>query len=335
LTYKKYYFEKSGDQRPLKKRGEIRKAIRVGEFIIKKMIKLNEKYSINNGQGTIVFTEGKRETINAEYEIKGNKGKGIINGTLENEVLIGTFRVDAAAGLIEFTFSEDGFEAKWKQGIEPGPMRGKWEGSIGMDSYSELQEENTNKKVHYMTIYLDQDAEGNDLAGSENAADFIYNKIHTINTFIKDRIDNEVQGFLFEEFYHGFDSIDNRSINSPDMLEFIKNKLKTYSIKYSLESFDRIRASFIFDPKEDELEIWKSEFLELSELIGESFSVFGYHAEYEDIVTQAYDIGDYDTGIIACDLEVIGGLSLSSYMKSESENRFPQDSIYELSNYSL
>ena len=39
------------------------------------MIKLNEKYSINNGQGTIVFTEGKRETINAEYEIKGNKSK--------------------------------------------------------------------------------------------------------------------------------------------------------------------------------------------------------------------------------------------------------------------
>ncbi len=119
------------------------------------------------------------------------------------------------------------------------------------------------------------------------------------------------------------------------MLEFIKNKLKTDSIKDSLESGDGIRASFIFDPKEDELEIWKSEFLELSELIGESFSVFGYHSNYEDIVLQNYDNGDYDTGIIACDLEVIGGLSLSEYMKSESENMFPQDSIFELSNYSL
>ena len=191
------------------------------------------------------------------------------------------------------------------------------------------------KKVHYMTILLDQDAEGNDLAGSENAADFIYNKINTINTFIKDRIDNEVQGFLFEEFLTSFDSLDNRSINSPDMLEFIKNKLKTDSIKDSLASGDEIRASFIFDPKEDELEIWKSEFLELSELLEDTLRVYGYHAEYEDIVLQAYDNGDYDTGIIACDLEVIGGLSLSEYMKSESENRFPQDSIFELSNYSL
>ena len=192
------------------------------------------------------------------------------------------------------------------------------------------------KKVHYMTILLDQDAEGNDLAGSENAADFIYNKINTINTFIKDRIDNEVQGFLFEEFLTSFDSLDNRSINSPDMLEFIKNKLKTDSIKDSLASGDEIRASFIFDPKEDELEIWKSEFLELSELfVSSRLRVYGYHSNYEDIVLQAYDNGDYDTGIIACDLEVFEGLSLSSYMKSESDNGFPEDSIFELSNYGL
>ena len=98
------------------------------------MIKLNEEYSINSGQGTIVFTEGKKGTINAEYEIQGNKGKGKINGTLENEILKATFHVDAAAGLIEFTFIENGFDAKWKQGIEPGPMKGKWTGSMKSQS---------------------------------------------------------------------------------------------------------------------------------------------------------------------------------------------------------
>ena len=296
------------------------------------MIKLNEQYSINNGQGTIVFTEGKKGTINAEYKIKGNKSKGVINGTLENEVLTGTFHVDAVAGLIEFIFSEDGFEAKWKQGIEPGPMKGKWEGNIGVDSSSELQEENTNKKVHYMTIYLDQDAEGNELANSENAADFIYEKINTINTFIKDRIDNEVHGFLFEEFLTSFDSINNKSISSPDILEFIKNKLKTPLINEALELDPEFRFAFIFNPKEDELEIWKSEFLELSEHLENPLRIFGHHSDYEDIVLQAYDYGDYGTGIIACDLEVFEG-SLSSYMKSESDYGFPQDSIFEQSNY--
>jgi len=100
------------------------------------MIKLNEEYSINSGQGTIVFTEGNKETVNAEYEIKGNKGKGKINGTLQKNVLTGTFHVDSAAGLIEFTFTENGFDAKWKQGIEPGPMKGKWTGSLKSQSES-------------------------------------------------------------------------------------------------------------------------------------------------------------------------------------------------------
>ena len=202
------------------------------------------------------------------------------------------------------------------------------------------------KKVHYIRFDLGSDADGNELCESENAADIIYNKINTINTFIKDRIDNEVQGFLFEEFLTSFDSLNNyknsylnlqqivvnRSINSPDMLEFIKNKLKTDSMKDSLASGDEIRASFIFDPKEDELEIWKSEFLELSEQLENPLRIFGHHSDYEDIVLQAYDYGDYGTGIIACDLEVFEG-SLSSYMKSESDYGFPQDSIFEQSNY--
>jgi hypothetical protein len=99
-------------------------------------MKLNEEYSINSGQGTIVFTEGNKGTVNAEYEIQGNKGKGKINGTLENNILSGTYHVDSTAGLIEFTFTENGFDAKWKQGIEPGPMKGKWTGSLKSHSVS-------------------------------------------------------------------------------------------------------------------------------------------------------------------------------------------------------
>ena len=94
------------------------------------MIKLNEEYSINSGQGTIVFTEGNKGTVNAEYEIQGNKGRGKINGILGNNILSGTFHVDSAVGLIEFTFTKNGFTAQWKTGLEPGPMRGKWEGSF-------------------------------------------------------------------------------------------------------------------------------------------------------------------------------------------------------------
>ena len=307
------------------------------QFKINKMIRLNEQYSINNGQGSIVFTEDDKGTVNALYTIAGHKSKGKINGILAENVLKGTFHIDEAEGLIEFTFSEDGFDAKWKSGLEPGPLKGKWEGNIGENSSSEIHNDASMKKVHYFEISITQDAEGNDLAGSENAAEFIYEKIKTINSFIKDRIDNEVQGFLFEDFLTSFDSTVSRSINSPETLDFIENKLKTDLIKEAIESDPSFRFAFIFDPKEAELRIWKDEFIELSELLEDTFSVYGYHSDFGDIVVQMYDNGDYDTGIIACDQEIFEGLSLSDYMKSESESGhvFPQDSIFELSNYSL
>jgi hypothetical protein len=295
------------------------------------MILLNTCYRIEGINTGITFSQEKENNITGIYD------NGTVTGILEGNLLKATFHnnVENVNGLMEIVFHKNGFDAKWKSGLEPGPMRGKWKGLIDGDSFSEIQNDASMKKAHYMTIYLDQDAEGNELASSENAADFIYEKINTINNFIKDNIDNEVHGFLFEEFLTSFDSIDNKSINSPDILDFIKNKLKTDLIKEALESDPSFRFAFIFDPKVDELEIWKSEFLELSALLENTLRIFGYHSEYEDIVLQAYDNGDYDTGIIACDLEVFENLTLSDYKKSESDNGFPKDSLFELSNYSL
>lgn len=295
------------------------------------MIELNSTYKIEGSDTKITFSQNEDKTISGIYN------DGTVNGTLEGNTLKATFHneVENMDGLMEIIFHQNGFDAKWKTGIEPGPMRGKWKGLLGEASSSEIRNDASMKKVHYMTIYLDQDAEGNELASSENAADFIYEKINMINTFIKDNIDNEVHGFLFEEFLTSFDSIGNKSINSTDILDFIKNKLKTDLIKEALESDPSFRFAFIFDPKVDELEIWKSEFLELSALLENTLRIFGHHSEYEDIVLQAYDNGDYDTGIIACDLEVFENLTLSDYKKSESDYGFPEDSLFELSNYSL
>lgn len=119
-----------------------------------KMLKLNEKYVINNGQGSIVFTEGNKGTVNAVYTIRGNKSEGKINGTLDDNLLKGTFHVDAAAGLIEFTFSDAGFDAKWKQGLEPGPMRGKWLGSLEqlIDLNKQLPETNKQQIQFFLEI---------------------------------------------------------------------------------------------------------------------------------------------------------------------------------------
>jgi hypothetical protein len=98
------------------------------------MIKFNTPYTIENGD-TVVFTEGKKGTINGTYT------DATLTGSFDGEVLKATFhnKKVSAIGLMEIIFHEDGFDAKWKSGLEPGPMRGKWEGRI--ENLNELKSE--------------------------------------------------------------------------------------------------------------------------------------------------------------------------------------------------
>jgi len=124
------------------------------------MIQFNNEYSINNGQGTIIFSEGKQGTINATYKISSKKDVGTINGRLDKNVLKGIYHntLKNSTGLIEFAFSGNGFNAKWKQGIEPGPMRGKWLGKI---------KDTDTKEVNSNFIYIEISGKGLEIVVGE------------------------------------------------------------------------------------------------------------------------------------------------------------------------
>ncbi len=94
------------------------------------MIKLNTPYHVAEENVTVTFTEVKNGAITGTYP------NATLTGTLEGNVLSATFHNTAvnAVGLIELTFNENGFEGKWKNGLEPGPMRGKWNGECVSDS---------------------------------------------------------------------------------------------------------------------------------------------------------------------------------------------------------
>ena len=123
------------------------------------MIKFNEKYNLNQDKGEIFFSEGKKGTINANYTFFEHQKNGVINGILEEQVLKGTYHIDNSVGLIEITFFEKGFDAKWKQGIEPGPMKGKWEGQL-TSSYESIKSlpkndlESAIENVSELDIYI-------------------------------------------------------------------------------------------------------------------------------------------------------------------------------------
>lgn len=90
------------------------------------MIQFEKTYDINDGNGSVTFKKVDDSTVEAVYN------RGTIRGTWDGEILKGTFIDDVSNGngLIHFTFNDNGFEAKWKSGLEEGPMKGKWVGII-------------------------------------------------------------------------------------------------------------------------------------------------------------------------------------------------------------
>jgi hypothetical protein len=142
------------------------------------MIKLNTPYTIENGKDQVSFTEGKKGSINGTY------GDGTLSGTLEGNVLNATFhnKKANASGLMEITFTENGFTAKWKNGLEPGPMRGKWEGIIH-ESYHLKHNSNNEDLWNSIDLYQITDV---------YTVQDIHDKLHKIIT--------ELDSSLFEKF---------------------------------------------------------------------------------------------------------------------------------------
>jgi len=90
------------------------------------MIRLNVPYKLTTGNETVTFVE-----ITAGLYL-GVYASGTITGVLKNSVLIATFNnsVVNVSGIMELTFSNTGFEGRWKKGFEVGDLKQKWNGVL-------------------------------------------------------------------------------------------------------------------------------------------------------------------------------------------------------------
>ena len=59
---------------------------------------------------------------------------GEFTGTIDGNIVKAKWNNEGQEGLIELDLSDDKLIGKWKQGIDEGPMRGKWEGSLQENS---------------------------------------------------------------------------------------------------------------------------------------------------------------------------------------------------------
>ena len=93
------------------------------------MLKLNTTYYADENE--IVFQQNEVGTINSTY------ADGTIEGKMEGNTLKAVFHNPKVnvSGIMEITFHKTGFIGKWKKGMEPGPMKGKWNGEIQQESH--------------------------------------------------------------------------------------------------------------------------------------------------------------------------------------------------------
>ena len=138
------------------------------------MIKLNTPYTIENGD-VVTFSEGKKGSITGTYS------EATLTGTLEGNLLKATFHNTKvnASGLIEITFHENGFDAKWKNGIEPGPMRGKWEGKLSDSGNNTKKDDSSSLSAEQLKWIEKKDAWDYEEAPKEwlHSKEFILNAV--------------------------------------------------------------------------------------------------------------------------------------------------------------
>ena len=71
-------------------------------------------------------------------EATGNyQENGILKGEFINNTFKGQWKNKGMEGLVSFTIMDDKLEGNWKKGLEPGPMKGKWEGKLYYDDFND------------------------------------------------------------------------------------------------------------------------------------------------------------------------------------------------------
>lgn len=70
-----------------------------------------------------------------------------LKGEFINNTFKGQWKNKDMEGLVEFTITDDTLEGNWKKGLDPGPMKGKWEGKLLNTSSNKIDRTERNNVI--------------------------------------------------------------------------------------------------------------------------------------------------------------------------------------------
>lgn len=244
---------------------------------------------------------------------------GVLNGSFINNTFNGLWENKGMEGLVTFTVTDDKLEGNWKKGLDPGPMKGKWEGKLVEVS----REKALGNSEHEITNVISEYLENNSNFGF-NITEYRRFVVSYLEKF--DLIENETDQIKIEKLFK-------------ELVELVNSNPSKYGGCIYL--FKQI----VYEVSEHELfldfdyEIIKSNSYSLDRLLKEGTPVKLVCKDYDDkdfkmvfitkMLFTLYSIID-ETNDLELIAELIVGSNINQFINNENEDSLDEDWISDI-----
>jgi hypothetical protein len=275
-------------------------------------------------------------------KIEGNLCTGVyqesgrFSGTIVGEYVKAKWQNQGKEGLLELDLSDNQLKGKWKQGLEEGPMRGKWEGVLidSLDDNDELVSMYSGSEGLLYNLFISADANNRDKEISNETVSLICDWAQKYgidrDRIIINKVFNAEQYNSFCEFF--IPITEEVSVFIPSMIQTISTlKECNFWIYWHEHGLDIKKIRFNSDQNWD-LDSSDKLFIDTSDLD----SIEGEGA-LENLVHQSVMVGDTQTEFITISFdqrfEHLLPYEITLFSKTLSRNEFSaftQDQLDEL-----
>lgn len=190
------------------------------------------EYKLNFGIVTIKIDGNKCSATymdNASFE-----------GTIDGDIVKAQWKNEGKEGLIELDLSDNKLVGKWKQGLEEGPMRGKWEGKL-INSES-IPQDVTEKIIIQVNGIGHEIVQGvftdNEIEILQEESFNEGNDISDVMEYVEDILDEELAWFDRDDLYHKYGAcLDDINIKILSVKNELENELFSFDSPYDIEEY--------------------------------------------------------------------------------------------------
>ena len=127
------------------------------------------------------------------------KQEGEINGVFTGNTFEGQWKNKGKSGLLKFTLKDDELHGTWKKGLEPGIMKGKWEGKLQSDDALKNRDKTNIRVSSSVPQTISNSLKNNFLFQASLGSKELFHS-NLIGWLLEQRVESESKSFILEKF---------------------------------------------------------------------------------------------------------------------------------------